>query len=69
MEMDIKMLETILFYLQERSCHNACRIPDIKKMAQDLNLRPGKLKAALYYLCGEGILLQQGELILIVEEL
>ncbi len=54
--------------LQARACRGACRIEDKKALAQELGISVGKLAALLYAMCGEGRILQQGDIILLLSE-
>lgn len=56
--MHIELERRILGYLKERAYMGACRIEDIHKMAEDLRMRPGRLQAEIYFLCGEGHILR-----------
>lgn len=65
--MHIELERRILGYLKERAYMGACRIEDIHKMAEDLRMRPGRLQAEIYFLCGEGHILRQGPVFLFLE--
>ncbi len=60
------MEEKLLEALQARACRGACRIDDRRALARELGISVGKLAALLYALNGEGRILQQGDLILLL---
>ncbi len=62
------MEEKLLEALRARACQGACRIEDRRKLAQELGISVGKLAALLYTLSGEGRILQEGDLILLLCE-
>ena len=61
------MEEKLLELLRSRACQGACRIEDKKALANDLGISVGKLAALLYAMNGEGRILQQGDIILLLE--
>lgn len=61
------MEEKLLEALRKRSYLGACRIEDKKALAKELGISVGKLAALLYAMNGEGRILQQGEIILLLE--
>ena len=62
------MEEKLLAALRARACRGACRIDDLKKLAEELGISVGKLGGLLYSLCGEGKILQEGNIILVLSE-
>ena len=62
------MEEKLLEILQARAFRGACRIEDRKALAQELGVSVGKLAALLYAMNGEGRILQQGDIILLLSE-
>ena len=62
------MEEKLLAALRARACRGACRIDDLKKLAEELGISVGKLSALLYALCGEGRILQDHDIILLLSE-
>ncbi len=62
------MEEKLLEALQKRAYLGACRIEDKKALAGELGITVGKLAALLYQLNGEGRILQQGDVILLLME-
>ena len=60
------MEEKLLLALQARAFRGACRIEDKRVLAGELGISVGKLSALLYQLNGEGRILQQGDLILLL---
>ena len=61
------MEEKLLEALRARAYRGACRIDDRKALANELGVSVGKLAALLYAMNGEGRILQQGEIILLLE--
>ena len=61
------MEEKLLEALRTRAYLGACRIDDRKELARELGVSVGKLAALLYAMSGEGRILQQGDIILILE--
>ena len=62
------MEEKLLAALRARAYRGACRIEDRKALAQELGISVGKLAALLYALSGEGRILQERDIILLLEE-
>ena len=62
------MEEKLLEALRARASYGACRIEDRKALAQELGVSVGKLAALLYALSGEGRILQEGDIILLLYE-
>ena len=62
------MEEKLLSALRARAYRGACRIEDKKVLAQELGISVGKLAALLYTLSGEGRILQERDIILLLEE-
>ena len=62
------MEEKLLEILQARAFRGACRVEDRKALAQELGVSVGKLAALLYAMNGEGRILQQGDIILLLSE-
>ena len=62
------MEEKLLEVLRERSYLGASRIQDRKVLAKELGISVGKLAALLYAMNGEGRILQQGDLILLLSD-
>ena len=61
------MEEKLLELLRVRACQGACRIEDKKALANELGISVGKLAALLYAMNGEGRILQQGDMVLLLE--
>lgn len=61
------MEEKLLDALRARAYKGACRIDDRKALARELGISVGKLAALLYALNGEGRILQQGDIVLLLE--
>ena len=61
------MEEKLLELLRARAYQGACRIEDKKALANELGVSVGKLAALLYAMNGEGRILQQGDLVLLLE--
>ena len=61
--MDEKLLEA----LRSRAYQGACCIEDRKALAEEIGVSMGKLVALLYAMNGEGRILQQGDIILLLE--
>lgn len=61
------MEEKLLELLRARAYKGACRIKDRKTLAQELGISVGKLAALLYAMNGEGRILQQGDMVLLLE--
>ena len=61
------MEENLLELLRARACQGACRIEDRKVLAEELGISVGKLAALLYAMNGEGRILQQGDMVLLLE--
>ncbi|MBQ3487869.1 MAG: hypothetical protein IJR78_01035 [Clostridia bacterium] len=62
------MEEKLLAALRARACDGACRLDDRKALAEELGISVGKLGGLLYSLCGEGKILQEGNIILVLSE-
>ena len=62
------MEEKLLAALRARACDGACRLDDRKAWAKELGISVGKLGGLLYSLCGEGKILQEGNIILVLSE-
>ncbi len=62
------MEEKLLSALRARAYRGACRIEDKKVLAQELGISVGKLAALLYTLSGEGRILQERDIILLLDE-
>ena len=62
------MEEKLLAALRDRAYLGACRIGDPKTLAAELGISVGKLAALLYALCGEGRILQDHDIILLLTE-
>ena len=62
------MEEKLLSALRARAYRGACRIEDRKALAQELGISVGKLAALLYELNGEGRILQDHDIILLLSE-
>ena len=63
------MEERLLEALRARADKGACRIEDRRALARELGVSVGKLAALLYALCGEGRILQQGDVVLLLDGL
>ncbi len=61
------MEEKLLELLRARAYKGACRIEDRKALAEELGISAGKLAALLYAMNGEGRILQQGDVVLLLE--
>ena len=61
------MEEKLLELLRARAYRGACRIEDKKTLARELGVSVGKLAALLYAMNGEGRILQQGDMVLLLE--
>ena len=61
------MEEKLLELLRARAYHGACRIEDRKALAEELGISVGRLAALLYAMNGEGRILQQGDMVLLLE--
>ena len=61
------MEEKLLEVLRARAYKGACRIEDRKALAEELGISVGKLAALLYAMNGEGRILQQGDMVLLLE--
>ena len=62
------MEEKLLSALRARAYRGASRIEDKKVLAQELGISVGKLAALLYTLSGEGRILQERDIILLLDE-
>ncbi len=62
------MEEKLLEALRARAYRGACRIEDRKALAKELGVSVGKLAALLYKLSGEGRILQEQDIILLLSE-
>ena len=62
------MEEKLLAALRARAYQGACRIEDKRALAAELGVSVGKLSGLLYSLCGEGKILQEGNIILVLSE-
>jgi hypothetical protein len=60
--------EQLLIALKTCAYRGACRIVDRKALAQELGISVGKLAALLYSLNGEGRILQEHDIILLLDE-
>ena len=61
------MEEKLLEALRAKAYQGACRIDDRQALARELGISAGKLAALLYALNGEGRILQQGDIVLLLE--
>ena len=61
------MEEKLMKALRARAYLGACRIDDRKALADELGVSVGRLAALLYALSGEGRILQQGDIVLLLE--
>ena len=61
------MEEKLLDLLRSHAYRGACRIEDKKALANELGISVGKLAALLYAMNGEGRILQQGDLVLLLD--
>lgn len=61
-------IQTVLGYLKAHADKGACRIPDVRTLAGELAMKPGRVQAVLYWLCGEGVILREGDIVLLLEE-
>ena len=62
------MEEKLLEALRARAYRGACSIEDRKALAKELGVSVGKLAALLYKLSGEGRILQEQDIILLLSE-
>lgn len=62
-------VERVLQYLQAHAVEGACRLGDVRTLAAAMDMKPGRVKAVLYWLCGEGIILQQGDVVLLLRDM
>ena len=62
------MEEKLIKALRDRAYLGACRIEDRKALAKELGISVGKLAALLYALNGEGRILQQGDVVLLLDK-
>ena len=62
------MEEKLLAALRARAYQGACRIEDKRALAAELGVSVGQLTALLYALCGEGRILQDHDIILLLTE-
>ena len=62
------MEEKLLEALRARAYRGACRIEDRKALAAELGISVGKLAALLYAMNGEGRILQQGDIVLLLSD-
>lgn len=62
------MEEKLLEALRARAYQGACRIEDRKALAAELGISVGKLAALLYAMNGEGRILQQGDIVLLLSD-
>ena len=62
------MEEKLLEALRARAYRGACRIEDRKALAKELGVSVGKLAALLYKLSGEGRILEEQDIILLLSE-
>lgn len=62
------MEEKLLEALRRRAYRGACRVEDKRALARELGISVGKLSALLYQMNGEGRILQQGDLILLLSD-
>ena len=62
------MEEKLIKALRDRAYLGAYRIEDRKALAKELGISVGKLGGLLYSLCGEGKILQEGNIILVLSE-
>lgn len=61
-------VQRVLEYLNSHAVAGACRLPEVRVLAQELAMKPGRVKAVLYYLCGEGMILREAELVLLLTQ-
>ena len=61
------MEEKLLTALRARAYQGACRIEDRRALASERGISVGKLAGLLYALNGEGRILQDGDIILLLE--
>ena len=62
------MEERLLEALRARAYGGACRIEDRKALAKELGVSVGKLAALLYKMSGEGRIVQEQDIILLLSE-
>ena len=62
------MEEKLLLVLRARAYRGACRVEDREALAQELGISVGKLAALLYALSGEGRILQDHDIILLLSD-
>ena len=65
---EASMEEKLLEILRSRAYMGACRIDDRKALAAELGITVGKLAALLYAMNGQGRILQEGDIILLLGE-
>lgn len=61
-------IEAVLGYLRSHADKGACRIPDVRTLGGELAMKPGRVQAVLYWLCGQGVILREGDIVLLLEE-
>lgn len=62
------MEEKLLEILRARAYRGVCRIEDRKVLAAELGISVGKLASLLYAMNGEGRILQQGDIVLLLSD-
>lgn len=62
-------VQKVLGYISSHAVAGACRLPEVRTLAKELAMKPGRVKAVLYWLCGEGIILQEAELVLLLRDM
>lgn len=60
--------DKLYLILQARAYRGACRLDDRKALAEELGVSVGKLAALLYAMNGEGRILQDGDIILLLSD-
>ncbi len=60
--------EKLLATLRARAYRGACRIDDRKALADEQGVSVGKLSAVLYAMCGEGRILQEQDIVLLLTD-
>lgn len=61
-------VQKVLSYIDSHAVAGACRLPEVRILAKELAMKPGRVKAVLYWLCGEGIILREGDLVLLLTQ-
>lgn len=62
-------VQKVLEYISSHAVAGACRLPEVRILAKELAMKPGRVKAVLYWLCGEGIILQEADLVLLLRDM